>query len=81
MGRGKLQGTPWHYEHIYEIDNNIRKNAKPYEYPYKHKTCYFEHYNMCKNQNSKHFDKICKGFELCPDFSLTERSPKTYKKK
>ena len=79
MGRSKMQGSPWHYEYHYEA-NITRKAVKPYEYPYSYKACYFDNYNTCKNQNSEHYEKECKGFELCRDFTLTGRPPKTGKK-
>lgn len=70
MGRSKLQGTPWHYEYNYKMLNNPKK-VMPYEYPYSHKTCYFDNHNVCKNTSCKHFNSECRGFELCSDFSLT----------
>ncbi len=81
MGRSKLQGTPWHYENIYEVHNNMPKKKDPYEYPYSYKKCYFDNYNVCKNPNCKHYNNECSGFELCVNFSLTEKPPKTYQPK
>lgn len=80
MGRSKMQGTPWHYEYNYEARITNNKKVTPYEYPSSYKPCYFQCGFMCENHNSQNHKKQCKGFELCRDFSLTGKPPKTGKK-
>lgn len=80
MGRSKLQGTPWHYEQVFEIDKMIREksNKSSTSLYSSSKKCFFEKYRICQNKESQCFNKTCKGFELCRDFSLTGKPAKTY---
>lgn len=79
--RSKMQGTPWHYENHWEA-NAGRAAAKPYEYPYQYKRCYFQNDDcICQNSSSKYYNQPCEGFLFCVDFSLTGIQKKKGKNK